>query len=439
MSRALIVGTIAFLAGCNGGDVEPPRHLVLITIDTLRADHLGCYGYWHDTSPSIDRLAAEGVLFKNAFSPRGQTFPAIATLFTGRTPIETCALANGDRLPESANTLAERLREAGFRTAAFSANKLLVRGSGIEQGFEHFFHDGSEDRDEKVAAAAAEWIASQDAAKGPRLFAWIHLVGPHLPYDPKPLDGVDFSRMFTDPDYRGEANGSRAFLDAAHTSGRELSPEEVNHVVALYDGEIVRVDRLVGRLVAACSKLDALLVLTADHGEDLYERNYFGHSKSVYDSVLHVPLILRHAPVLRGFETDLDLIVLSDLFPVCLERLGVEYGAGSAKRRGFGLWRDRIFTARDDRWRLVWNPDRLEPQETPPGPYPIPEVALFDHTSDPHELTDVSAAHPDVVVRMKGEIERWRKQLHPCTEPSRGPTPAQIQALKDLGYAGEDR
>lgn len=471
------------VSACSQPEPTPqrPRHLILVTIDTLRADHLSLYGYRRDTSAAagaaargsaagftIDELAHQGVVFTRALAPRGETFPSISTLFTGRTPGENCVLGNDETLPEEAHTLAERLRTGGFRSAAFTTNKLLVPRSGIEQGFDTFFVDASEDREVRAVQAAMQWVSAQDLEHGPPLFVWLHLMGPHLPYDPRPIEGIDFARMFVDPAYTGPADGSRAFLDRAYTDSRELAPADVQHVIALYDGEIARIDHVVSQFARFCAGqdprqpvdllADSLFVFTADHGEELHQRNrYWAHSKSVYGSVLHVPLFMRHPKTLpAGREVD-ALVELEDLLPTFLAHLGLPCDGlvhgrslgplleprGSATsfsaEPAFSSWHDRIFSVCTERWRLVWNPERIEPQEIPPGPYPIPEIALYDLQVDPAELIDVAASHADVVTELKRSIERWLAGQKRCTRGAQTPSAEHLKALQDLGYAGDGR
>jgi arylsulfatase A-like enzyme len=462
---------LALLASC--GTKPGPKHVILVTIDTLRADHLTAWGYARPTTAAraaaargsvpgytIDDIAAQGVRCENAFAPRGMTLPSMATLFTGRPPIETCVLDNRNVLGADASTLAERFKAAGFRTAAFSANRLLAPGSGIEQGFDTFVQDPAGDRDGNAVEAAESWLAAQDPKDGARIFLWLHLVGPHLSYDPAPIDGVDFARLYDAPAYAGAADGSREFLDAAYGQGRALDPKEVAHVVALYDGEIARVDHLVSRFLAFCAGAgarpsrdllaDALLVFAADHGEELYERSrYFGHAKSLYASVLHVPLVFRCPASLPAGRVVPDLVGLEDVLPTLLELTGIEPARGIHGRSlvplvratatlpelpAFSLWRDKMYSVRSGRWRLVWNPDHAVSDDVPPGPYPVPEIALFDTTIDPHELRDVSAEHPDVVRGLQAAVTAWRAGLRACTATPSGPTPAQIKAMRDLGY-----
>ncbi|HKX46346.1 MAG TPA: sulfatase, partial [Planctomycetota bacterium] len=425
----------------------PPRHVLLVTVDTLRADHLSAYLYLRPTTSlaglpafdgtplahDIDGLADAGVVFAHAYAPRGQTFPSLATLMTGVPPFAHGAVQNRDVLDASATTLAEAFAERGFVTLGVTTNELLVEASGIAQGFERFAHFGDGDKD-RAATEELVLLVRRARAESPErpIFAWLHLMGPHLPYDPQPLGGVDPAAHFTDPGYAGPADGSREFLDAAYRNSRPLTPEDRHHVVALYDGEVARVNHLVALLLQAVaaepgsaggSLLDeTLVVFTADHGEELAERHgYWAHSRSVHDSVLHVPLVLRHPPSLTGRRVLAETVELQDVAPTLLEWFGIpvpEPVRGRsllplvdtyverpfASRPAFGQWNDRIFTARDARWRLVWNPDGVEPDDPPAGPYPVPPLALYDHEHDPREQRDVAAEHPRVVERLQRAI-----------------------------------
>jgi arylsulfatase A-like enzyme len=477
----LLLSALALLgaapAGCGGGSGrsgELPRHVVLVTVDTLRADHVGIWGYPRSTTGvrwkpgqsalSIDHLAAQGVVLSRAFAPRGQTLPSIATLMTGRNPLETCALDNRDGLPRSATTLAEVLRSEGWRTAAFSANPVLQPGSGVEQGFEVYGDFGmrkAEDRDALVVGEALRWMRS--LRRDEPVFLWLHLIGPHLPYDPAPLGDEEFAGLFTDPGYRGEADGSRAFLDAAYASGADLSDEDVAQVVALYDAEVARIDAVLERFFQEWATPheaggsgrwnETLIVFASDHGEELAQRHgYWAHSKSVYSSVLHVPLFFRHPRSLTGQRVFGDLVQLEDVMPTLLDWLRIEGPGGISGRSllplfdeeglseqaAFGVWRDRIFTVRTSRWRLVWNPDRAVPDDPPAGPYVIPELELFDVLADPLELIDVAEDHPEVVERLLAEIEAWRLRSDVCGEEPVPLAPERREALEHTGYIGEE-
>jgi arylsulfatase len=457
MYARLTFAFLLLLASSCSHAPPAPRHLLLVTVDTLRADALGCYGSKRPSTDAaqarargstpgftLDEIAAQGQLFENAFTPRSMTFPALASLFTGLSPIEHGALSNGDLLPGEHETLAETLARAGFFTAAFTTNKLLVPGSGIEQGFASFQTDFSPARDENMAAAAARCLR-EHAGQGQRVFVWLHLVGPHLPYAPEPLAGADFRALCCAPGYQGLADGSREYADKVHAAGTPLADADLEHMRGLYAGEVARVDHVLSRLFADLSGgggsnvlEQSLLVFAADHGEELGERNaYFGHSKSVTSAGLQVPLVLRHPATIAAGRTR-TLVGLQELPGRIARALGLESRAPrSGRPLEVGLWRDRIFSARDERWRLVWNPEKLELQETPPGPYPVPEIALYDELSDPRDEHELGAQHPEQVARLRGEIEHWRARQKRWSGKQSAPDEARQRALKEMGYAGE--
>lgn len=454
MSARLVLFGLVLLAPACARQPEPPRHLLLVTVDTLRADALGCYGSPRASTDAaharergsapgftLDELAAQGLLYENAFTPRAMTFPALGSLFTGLSPLAHGALSNGDLLPAAHETLAEALAARGFRTAAFTTNKLLVPGSGIEQGFARFESDFSPARDERMTEAAAQFLR-EHAARGERVFVWLHLVGPHLPYAPEPLDGIDFRALGCDARHAGTADGSREWADAVHAAGAQLSAADLEQARGLYAAEVARVDHVLSRALAGLERDgllgQSLLVFTADHGEELGERHaYFGHSKSVTAAGLHVPLFLRHPATLAPQRAS-ELLGLESLGDELLARLLP--GLRAPRRPSaleVGLWHERIFSARDERWRLVWNPEKLEPQETPPGAYPVPEIALYDERADPQDLIDLAAQRPDEVARLRAAIERWRATQQRWSGTQSAPDAQRQRALREMGYAGE--
>jgi len=485
-NTVLLLASACLLVAC--GQTErpgtPPKHVLLITVDTLRADHLSAWMYGRPTSliPAneverksgadlcLDTLAAEGVMFQSAFTPRGMTSPAVASLMTGLTPLEHGLLDNGQVLGEDFGTLAETFAAAGFDTAAFTANALLVPPSGLGQGFVTFESFNGADRDIETVGGALNWLRERDLDNGPPIFLWLHLMGPHLPYEPLPMGSpqgqIDYTKLFTDPDYAGTANGSREFLDTAYKDRLPLDGLDVNQIVGLYDGEVARINRVVRAFLQLYSGVfdeepknhlaDTLLVFAADHGEELYEHNqYWAHSKSVYSSVLHVPVFFRHPGSLTGRRVIDEKVTLEDIAPTLYDWFdlappGELYGRSLLplvdsyvdrsfeSRPAFGMWRDKIFTVRAAKkdgpgdWRLVWNPENVEPNDKPPGSYPIPELALFDLVVDPKEQRNVAAEYPGVVARLQGELKAWLEEQVRAQRSAKAP--ALQDALDHLGY-----
>ena len=419
----------AVLAGCG---TEEPWNVVLITLDTTRADYLGCYGNQEVETPNIDGLAEEGVRFANAFSAIPLTTPSHSTLLTGLYPFGHGVRDNGSFvLPESQLTLAEILAEAGFRTGAAVASFPLVRRFGLSQGFS-FFDDhvtrhredihgeplvtgGSLFFDERPAGevndAIMPWIEEQVDEP---FFAWVHYYDPHHPLRaPAPYD-----QLYADDPYAAE---------------------------------IAYVDESVGVLLAQLKRLGVyertVIVVTADHGEGLGEHQEATHSYLLYDSTLHVPLIVR-TPTGRQDVVVTDWVSAVDLVPTLLDLLKLEAPEGlhglslahySIRERHEVITRPMPIYAETLSPRLSHGWGELRALMEFPHKFiygPRPE--LFDLESDPREQHDLSADEPDLT----GTLERRLSRL--LSNYARPPSDAfseideeALEMLRSLGYVGD--
>src|SRR6266699_892851 len=269
----LLLPSVLLLAAC--GPRGPRPSVVLITVDTLRADRLGCYGYARRTSPHIDRLAAAGALFERAFTTLPRTTQSVASIVTGQYPKSHGARGLFSSLSPANLTLAEIFKQEGYDTGAFVSNLFLKAGMGFEQGFDLYDNpqarwDG--DSAGPVSAAGLDWLKSRP--QGRPYFLWVHYLDPHWTYRPAP----PYDRIF-DPDF-AEPFTLYEDLDAGRlTKGQvifenRLPRRQVEHVTALYDGEIAQVDAALGPLLDFLARPGAappLVVFTADHGESLGE------------------------------------------------------------------------------------------------------------------------------------------------------------------------
>jgi arylsulfatase len=325
--RALLLGPLLLVTGC--ARPAPRASVLLITIDTLRADHLGCYGYRRATSPRIDRLAAEGALFERAFTSLPRTTQSIASLMTGRFPRNHGARGLFSFLPAANLTLAEILGGEGYATGAIASNFFLRPGRGFEQGFDRFDNpprrwDGNSA--EEVTAAALEWL--RDLPPATPFFLWVHYLDPHWSY----LPGAPYDRAFsTDPvpeltlydDLRtGRLTKGQVIFD------NRLDARQAEHVRALYDGEIARTDAAISPLldeVAGRTEPPVLITLTSDHGESLGEHGYyFAHGEFLYEPGLRIPLIVRlPGAVPPGLRIG-TLAQNIDVAPTILTLLGID-------------------------------------------------------------------------------------------------------------------
>jgi arylsulfatase A-like enzyme len=307
-------------------------NVLLISIDSLRADHLGCYGYRRETSPAIDRLAGEGIRFTQAMSPTSWTLPSHISLFSGRYTLSHGVATDLQRLPHAIPTLGETLHAAGYRTAGFVSGPYLAGHYGYDRGMETYedlsarYEHRREARSAVVAPTITEmaerWLETHARE---RFFLFLHYFDVHYDYIPPP----PYDTMF-DPDYRGTVDG-RNLLKNARVNAR-MDPRDLEHVKALYDGEIRFTDGYVGKLLDTIERLGlrgrTMVLITADHGDEFFEHGSKGHQRTLYDEVLHVPLIVRLPNGAGAGRTVTDTVSLVDVMPTVLDALGVDGPAG---------------------------------------------------------------------------------------------------------------
>ncbi len=428
--RISIAAWIALVAGCDGIDRSRPTawscpgcNVVLVTVDTLRPDHLGIYGYSRDTSPEIDRFFAEGIRFDTARSPSPCTLPAVRQMLTGSL-----------RKAPQRKRLAEYLSLAGYRTAAvvsqhhFRIGRRGAPRSEYARGFDHFdlqagsqldHHELSTRDAGDLTDRALVWLKAE-ASRG-RFFLWLHYFDPHDPYAPPQTH-----RVFGDEATRAQDGDRRS----AMTRGYAFSPEEVTALRALYDGEIRYLDAELGRILRRLEKSDlrdrTLVVLSADHGEHLGEDGRWDHCQSLHARELAVPLLLR-VPGTEGPRTIDRLVSTLDILPTILRLVGVPVRAGSLdgapldsvtdSRQVVGVWADERML-RDREWKVYASAD-VAPR-------------LYRISKDPSETTDLAADEPERVATMTHQLA----QAAGIDEQSRS-TRETVKRLRAIGYVDD--
>ena len=400
----------------------PARHSVLlVTLDTTRADHLGAYGYPHARTPHLDQLAAQGIRYQRAYTPAPLTLPAHASLLTGLYPFEHGVRDNGRfRLSEGIETLAEILQREGYHTAAFVGAFVLDARFGLAQGFDHYDDStapesarGAFGFDERKAPATTDAaIAWLEEASGTPFFLWVHYFDPHAAYDPH--EG--------DPELAG------------------LLP---------YDAEIGFMDREIGRLLehlrATGRDRKTLVVVAADHGEGLWEHGEISHGVFVYESTLRAALLLKLPDGAHAGTRVAEPVSLVDVFPTVLARLGIAHGKVSgeplpsgeesqaaapralrplyfenhAAAYAFGLHPLRGVVRGDHKWIDAPQPER------------------FDLAADPHEVSNLHSPGDPLSVELATTTAQLL-EASPRARPS-SETPLELDArsiarLRDLGY-----
>jgi len=477
-AAAVLFAAATLGAACGSGPAPERPNLIFLTVDTLRADHMRRYGYARDTMPSIEAFAERAVTFDNAVVPRGITRPSYASMLTGLYPYRHGVRSNFHVLHEDLETLAERLRAAGYHTAGFVSNAtLLGESSGMAQGFD-VYDDRLEEREagrqnfERSAphslAAILAWLEA-----GPRtpFFLFTNFIDPHGPYTPP----ESFREMFRSEQTR--------LLDPSEVRPYQRVGDSLDFYdyVDRYDGEIRYADEALGILLHELERRgflrDALVVFTADHGESMGEhRIYFEHHSHVWEETMRVPLIVR-LPREEGVaarrvdalaspmdlpQTVLDLLGLDadgdfdgrSLLPLVRGESGgserdllLEFPHRSALQPGF----PDVFALRTRDTKLIWALDpksrmlrmqmlydvRRDPLEQQPLPTPEDDPLLRELARrlrarvaelDAHEL-------PFTVTEQRLPTDELEAQAREGDRAVEILTPAQAERLRSLGYA----
>lgn len=419
LARGLaLVLCVSSVAGCRrtgaseAGTDERDQNLpiVMITIDTLRADHLGSYGYFRDTTPRIDAFAAEAVRFARAVTPMATTLPAHTSMLTSTRPLRHGVVKNGlvfepeDNLESVAQVLARR----GYTTGAFVSASPVSAETGIDVGFQTFDEpEGTSRRSEVTVKRALEWLDGRSA--GAPLFLWIHLWDPHAPYEPAEGWAGHF-----ETDEALLAWLERLHIPEVYTLGSmRFDTREIHN---LYDDEIRYTDHWVGELLDGLRARglyeDTVIALASDHGEGLWQHDWHDHGR-IYNEQIFVPFVLK-PPKRAGLAARVveDLASTLDLVPTALPLAGVHLSEGEAAQiEGVNLFaetRKYTFTERVNRHRKRWEPGDKYALVTDRYKYFARSEAddqLFDLEEDFVELSDVHPERPRVAARLERQIQ----------------------------------
>jgi choline-sulfatase len=413
------VTLVLFLGSCKPAPPPArlrPLNLVLVTIDTLRADRLGCYGYSHIETPNLDRIARQGVLFENAVTHTPLTAPAHASIFTGLYPtVHKVRDTGGFVLQASQPTLAEVLRQQGWDTAAFVGSSVLKKQFGFNQGFAFYDDevpkpdprkiagDYAERRASEVVDRAVAWLASRS---GRPFFLWVHVFDPHSPYDPP-------------------------------------SPFREKYSGSAYDGEVAFTDQELGRLFAAVGKKsapeDTLVAVLSDHGESLSEHGEYTHGVFLYDSTLRIAFLLAGPGVPKGLRVKQQARAI-DVLPTVLNLMGRQVPPGV---QGTSLapafegksvpasyaYIETLYPKINMRWA------ELRGIRTSRWKYiRAPKPELYDLRQDPAETMNVIGSHPVEAQQLEASL----KAVATDAEKVKITMADQytLSQLKGLGYLG---
>jgi len=444
LTVALAVAACA--PGC-GASEHGRTNVLLLSLDTLRADHLGCYGYDRPTSPAIDRLAAEGVLFESVMAPSPWTLPSHASLLTGLYPSQHGLSSNLLALPERVRTSAEAFRAAGYRTAAFVNSHLLTEKHRLDRGFGEFTYVREEvtaHTPSEVGLQARLWLARNADAP---FFLFVHNYDVHSDYASLPQYEEPFLRSPGPPHATGSGlDGSTRQLIELRSGGAAIDPADMPGLVDRYDAGIRQADDEIAAMLSFLDEHDlaqsTVVVLTSDHGEEFLEHGSVLHGRTQYREVLHVPLILRGPGIPAGARVAAPASLI-DVFPTIAGLAGLPLpsstGVDLSPTWLGGELEPRVLFAEAD-WKNEEHDVRRAVRD---GRFKLHldlstgESRLFDLEEDPGETRDVTARHPEVAERLRGELERFleeRVEGDPIPEP----TSEELEFLRDLGYGGSE-
>lgn len=443
-------GTTQAVAGHLVGEDGAKPNVLLITVDTLRADHLGAYGYGLPTSPRFDAIASEGVLFTDAITPVPTTAPALASLLTSRHADGHTVRENFGELPDAMTTVAEAFKAAGYTTAGFFGNGAVKNGFG--QGFDTFepFADHWFFRDRAGTRKALPWIQE---AKEP-WFLWIHFMDPHGPYSSSP---PETSKDF---EYEESPRLQRELPRIEQNYGFDVIPKyqqlpdhnRVVDYVRRYDGEIRGTDTEIGKIRDALERSGALdrtlMVVTADHGESLGEgRYFFQHGTLLNDPSVRVPLVFRHAKLPAGTRSATPASLV-DVFPTVAALAGVEIPDGIVGRDlsgaitkpnpspdatsdlvrvSYTVTPSQKTAVRRGHFELRGHP------KSKAAPLAFDRVELFDLRTNPPTLVP-DDQEAEVRAELRPLLDTAARQVREETQAPRTPTEDEKARLRALGY-----
>lgn len=426
--------------------------VILISLDTVRADHLSCYGYHRPTTPGLDQLAREGALFTRTFTTMPTTLPAHASLFTSLHPREHMVLNNSWPLSSKFPLLTEALKRMGYNTAAVAGSAILEKGMGLERGFDFYddnfdqYSEHGEDKSSRkkdyrrtarqVVKAGIAWLKGQDPAQP--VFLFLHFFDAHSFYG---LTPQPYQKMFP-----GDAELATIMKARNQNSKHRMG-------INKYDGSIRFIDDSLQELwsfLKAVNLYDhSLIIIVADHGEGLGEHNWYDHGLRIYEEQMRVPLIIRFPGKEHAGRQLPALVNLMDVAPTVLDFLGPAAPPSWRGRSLLGLlqapaafpaglmfyercWypekQNRVrdwesgerFGVRDERYKYLWH------SQFPPE--------LYDLLQDPHELANIINDQPAIAASLHQELVRYWElvQKGPVTPPP--VDPKRMKQLKSLGY-----
>ncbi len=445
--------------------------IILVVIDCLRADHVSAYGYHRATTPTIDVLAAEGVLWEQAFSTSSWTKPSVASMLTGLYPSAHGAFegvkrqrgrdaAMTDRLKVGAPTIANQLTQAGWRCGAFINNAQLGEFAGLDGGFEHY--DACAGRADRILSELKAWLTRDT---GSRNFAYLHFLEAHWPYKPRRRHVAEFGGNRDTNCFSGFSARDYGKLRREIKQGtRTIADDEITQMIQMYDGSVRRLDGKIKKLRGMLKELGLsdryAIVVTADHGDEFLEHGTIGHGHTLYDEITHVPLIAHVPGGSRGVRRSRP-VSLVDLGGLLLSMAQVENTDSTCDLLNDEDHARPVFcelrtgrrykqSLRTEFWKIhrkclfdVDAPDapaHATPRQLFKSHAREVSYEFYDMLRDPRETTDLAGRESTAAVFKSHvhQLDRFWRQLHcPCEESASSEVSIDVELigrLERLGY-----
>lgn len=446
LATGLLLAPLALVWSCDSLSETPPPNVVLIVVDTLRADRLTDYGHDRDTLGPVAELARQSTRFTAAYAPASWTRPSVATVFSGMMPARHRAKIGGtNRLNRAIPTLSETLRQAGFATAGFSANVVVSSQADFDQGFARFMdYEGGVQAYpdvEVMVRLARDWLRTVEAP----FFLYLQPMNVHGPYRVPP----EFQKLLLgrrpSEEFRYQEPPRTSLMAGALRQREDIRETYLTSLRDQYDTAIrysmETLDELFTDLRRSGLWDESLIILTSDHGEELFDHQGFSHAYTLFEEVVRVPLYVK-LPGQRQAAVRTDRVSLADIYPTVLEVLGLP-----AARHVDGR---SLLTAGNANRELVFelnNPERFLGRALLSGSFKLVEtvvdyqhqdnaIALYDLDRDPAERFDLSAERPDLAARLQVRMEEIFAELEKRSLPlpSEGDAKLDQDALQALGY-----
>jgi len=471
------------------GSPKPPQGVILIMIDTLRKDHTSLYGYERDTTPTLTKMASEGVLFLDNISQATWTKVATPSIMTSLYPQSHRVHDMADTLPAAAETIAEVYRSGGYATASFASNGFTGRATNLHQGFEEVyesgaFHNPGSKTARPVVDRAIDWIERH--ADSP-YFLYLSVLDPHSDFEPR----APYNTMWADAagkeaheeqrkkalDHAKAKDETRQFNELPKAEDLEATGTDLaawmDYEKGWYDGSIRGMDAELGRLLERLRSLgiaeDTLIAVVSDHGEELHDHGKMGHGFQAYGEIANVTMMLHRPGSLPAGVRVEETTRSIDLMPTLLNLSGLPVpataqgrstlplitayrdGSGEAARATAAElgWEmrpavteehkrahtnayeiendDESFAIVFEGWKLINNVQTVHK----------PEFELFDHANDPMDANDLAAENPAMIEKLKTELSYWRREVTDAALPedsSEGMSSEELEKLRSLGY-----